>query len=137
MLCLTLLAVLVTVGCEGGSGGGVDGVKVSMDVGNIKWNGVSNYFAIPVTGTPTSVPGSSVLYKVELLSREGYSYGSRVLGWDKGEAATAQTVIFHVSSGDQSASHVYRQLRSDYQSGDFTALETDASTLLKVEVSKV
>jgi hypothetical protein len=136
MLCLSLLILVLAVGCEADSGGN-SGVTVSIDASNIH-NAIymQELLVIPVTAIPKSVPAGDIAYRIELLSREGYSYGTESVGWAKGETPTAREVIFFLSSDDASASHVYLQLRADLRSGNMVTLKADASALLKVKVSK-
>jgi hypothetical protein len=137
MLCLILSVILLAVGCEGDIGGGTGGVTVSIDTGNIHPALLmQELLVVPVIVTPKAVPNSDVSYSVELLSRDGYSYGKEFVGWVKGEAATAKTVKFYLNSDDASASHVYLQLRADLRSNNLVTLKADASALLKVKISK-
>jgi hypothetical protein len=142
LLCLSLLVFVLAVGCEGDTGGGnggggTGGVTVSIDTSNIHPALYKqDLLMVPVIVTPRAVPNSDISYWVELLSREGYSYGRLSVHWVEGEAPTAKEVVFWLGSDDASASHVYAQLIYDFRHNLLETLEADASALLKVEISK-
>jgi len=135
VLLLSLTGVAISCG-KGASEGAAAGASASIDSDHIYRSPFFDYvIVVPVIVTPTGVPTADVTYWVQLLSREGYSYGTQWASWAEGSAPTPQTVDFTMGDNEQSASHVYLHLDSDLKSNDLDALRADASSLLRVEIS--
>jgi len=103
------------------------------------------YCSVLVELTPSDSVDLDVIYCVELVSSEGYSFGRYLVYWTDYDSRTIKTVTFTISGGDKVATEIERldqEALAKWLSGEgledtMKWYEQNLNDILKVKISKI